>query len=637
MIHKSGLKKVADTYLDFDGEPLKLVEAAYTIAQNQQQVRNNQYQRDWQNYQGWIDMTRRNPDQANVFVPKPFVIIETKVPRNVRNVVGMRPYIPFESAREEYRYQSQLMQIVLDELLYRGGMYSKYNDSAKIKTLYGTSFIEILPYYDQVNQKVLIGDAFGQPTLVDNPVFRLRFRIRVYAPWEVYVDPYAINLEEKDACRYVVKLELVSRRQLIKLSEKGAYQDFDVEQLRSVHAGDSQDKAKHWGLSMLADLGIPLPDGDDDMGLLMRYESPERYIDIWNGLVVLRDIANPYKHGKINLSRHKHTSDAHTQNSFWGIGEMKPNEVLFAMNNDTWNMTLNSHQLHNQPTIYYRKDSVHPDAIVRTAGNRVQIECGNDRPISDSIEDAPIHGLPRDHYMIPHELERMIDMTSGIYDMQRGEAPIKESTASEAAMRREAGDIRLELEIRNSEAFLADLGDKALSHIDQFATIEDKIEILGMQPAMMLEYSNPTDLPGGYNYRFKGSMRAANLLIKQRNLKELSQILLNVPNLLPGEYLKLILQIHDFDEAEISRMVIPDQVMWQMQQQAAAQQAQAEFEENERQRAHERDIAEIKRKQAEQKRIGYRKSGVTGRQGGKYKENNPVQTAESQAREGIRT
>lgn len=628
-------------YLDFDGEPLKLVEAAFTMAQNQQQVRNNQCQRDWQNFNGWIDMTKRNPDQANVFVPKPFIIVETKVPRNVRSVVGMRPYIPFESAREEYRHQSQLMQTMLDELLYRGGMYSKYNDAAKIKTLYGTSFVEALPYYDQVIQKAVVLDDYGQPTITENEVFRLRLRLRVYAPWEIYVDPYASNLEDKDGCRFVVKIELVSRRQLIALGQKGAYPDLDVELLSSVHAADSQDKAKHWGFAMLADMGIPLPEGDDDMGVLMRYESSEaggnRYIDIWNGLVVLRDIENPYKHGKINLSRHKHTSDAHPQNSFWGMGEMKPNEILFAMNNDTWNMTLNSHQLHNQPTTYYRKDAVHPDALVRTAGNRVAIDASNDRPISDSIEDAPMHPLPRDHYMIPHELERMIDMTSGIYDMQRGESPVKQSTASEAAMRREAGDIRLELEIRNSEAFLADLGDKCLSHIDQFATIEDKIEILGQQAAMQLEYGNPNDLPGGYNYRFKGSARAANLLMKQRNLKELSQITLEHPNVMPGAYLEYIYEQFEVPQSDIKRFVIPDQIMMQMQQQQQQQEAQREIEENERQREHERDIAEIKRKQAQQKQKGSRRKTVTGRQGGRYKENTAVQTAQSQAQEGIRT
>lgn len=627
---------MGNAHLDFDGEPLKLVEDAFTMAQSQQQVRNNQYQRDWQNFMGWVDMTKRNPDQANVFVPKPFIIVETKVPRNVRSVVGMRPYIPFESSRDEYRYQSQLMQTMLDELLYRGGMYSKYNDAAKIKTLYGTSFVEAIPHYDQVIQKMVVPDEYGQPTITEEVVYRLRLRLRVYAPWEIYADPYALNLEEKDACRFVVKIELVSRRQLIRLAQQGAYPDLDVELLSSVHASDSQDKAKHWGFAMLANLGIPLPEGDDDMGVLMRYESPERYIDIWNGLIPLRDIDNPYKHSKINLSRHKHTSDAHPQNSFWGMGEMKPNEILFAMNNDAWNMTLNSHQLHNQPTTYYRKDAVHPDALVRTAGNRIAIDAANDRPISDSIEDAPMHPLPRDHYMIPHELERMIDMTSGIYDMQRGESPVKQSTASEAAMRREAGDIRLELEIRNSEAFLADLGDKCLSHIDQFSTIEDKVEILGQEAAMHLEYANPNDIPGGYNYRFKGSARASNQLTKQRNIKELSQILLNVPNILPGEFSKLILQIHDFDESEINRIIIPDQVMQQMQQQQAQQEAQMEYEENERQRAHERDIAEIKRKQSEQKNTGSRRKTVTGRQGGRYKENNATQTAEGQAREGIR-
>jgi len=555
----------------------------------------------------------------------------------VRSVVGHRPYIPFESSRYEFRDQSELMQTYLDTQLFHAGMFNRYNDSAKIKTVYGTSFIEPLPVLVPTIERSIQPDMYGQPTLVESQTLQLRLKLRVLAPWEVYVDPYATNLEEKDGCRFVVKLVLTSRREIIRLAEMGAYPNLDIDELRKVQGGDAQDRAKHWGFSMLSDMGIPIPENDDDIGIVQRYESDTRYIDVWNGLHVLRAIDNPFKHGLINLSRHKHTSDPHPQNAFWGIGECKPNEVLFAMTNDIWNMTLTSHMIHNQPTIYYRKNAVHPDALVRTAGNRVAIDAGHERPISDSIMDAPINALPRDHYMIPTALERMQDMTSGIYDMQRGEMPIKESTASEAAMRREAGDIRLELEIRNSEAFLADLGNKCLSHVDQFSTMADKIELLGQEGAARLMYSNPHDLPGGFNFTFKGSDRAANILIKQRNLKELTPMLLQIPNVLPGGLAQLLLETHEIPQADIRKFVIPDEIMQQIQQQQQQQQMAYEREQEERQYAHEEKVAQIKRRQTDMKRAATKNRSRGGQPGGKYKVNTTLQTAESQAREGIRT
>ncbi len=354
-------------------------------------------------------------------------------------------------------------------------------------------------------------------------------------------------------------------------------------------------------------------------------------------MVVLRDIDNPYKHGLINLSRHKHTSDPHPQNSFWGIGECKPNEVLFAMLNDVWNMTLTSHQMHNQPTTYFRKDAVHPDALVRTAGNRVAIDVSNERPISDAVMDAPVNPLPRDHYVIPTELGRMIDMTSAIYDMQRGEAPVKQSTASEAAMRREAGDIRLELEIRNSEHFLADVGNKCLSHIEQFATMQDYIEILGEDRAAELVFRNPKDLPGGFNYRFKGSDRAANILIKQRNLKELTPMLLQIPNILPGALAKMLLEAHELSQKDIEKIVVPDEVMQQIQQQQAQQQMEFELAKQERQFEHEEKVAKIRRTQTDMKRAATKAKAKGGQPGGRFEEHSTVQVSQEQAQEGIRT
>lgn len=604
------------SYLDFDGEPLKLVEDAWSTANDSQTVRNNQYQREWQLYHGWLDMAKRNPDLPNVFVPKIFNIIEIVTPRNVKHSIGIRPFIPFESYRKEFRDQSEMLSEAIDELLFRANFYNHYHDNAKIKTTFGTGFLENIPVYQEVMQKHIVVDDFGnqvfdvtgQPAIQEVPVQSLRFRVRTLAPWEVYVDPFATGLEEADQCRYVVKLQLVSPRQIVRLAERGAYPGIDpeelVEQLTKAKESGTAEVMNHWGMTMLTDMGLSMPANMDDMGVLMRYESPERYIDVYNGLVVLRDIDNPYKHKLINLSRHKHRNDPHTQNQFWGIGEVKPNEILQNMLNDLWNMSLTSHQIHNQPITYFKKDAVHPDALVRTAGNRVELDISGERSIQDTVSDAPITPLPTDHYAMPSAVERMMDITSAIYDAQRGEASPRRATASEYALRREAGDIRLELEIRNSETFLADIGVKALSHFDQFAKFSDKAEILGMDRALTLEYSNPNDLPGGFNFIFKGSDRAANSLIKQKNWKEILPLILQIPNAKLGKIAHLFMQAFEIPQREIDEALWTDEELAAIQQQQMQQQLALQDIQETKQRRHELNIAQQKKAQQGQKSGG---------------------------------
>ena len=233
---------------------------------------------------------------------------------------------------------------MFDWYLDKGGFFEKMVSGRKICRLYGTSFMEALPYRELVWEKVLVpeivmGQIVGQ-TIQERQVDRLRFRIQELAPWEVYVDPFATNLEEKGGCHYVVKLLLTRKSQIIDMAERGMYPGLNIEELEQNEGSKSATTGDHWGLQMVADLGITSQNIDEGVGVLMRFESEDRYIDLWNGRVVLRDIPNPFKYGMINLSRQINTMEAHSQNKFWGIGESKPNEILQHMLNDSWNLTL---------------------------------------------------------------------------------------------------------------------------------------------------------------------------------------------------------------------------------------------------------------------------------------------------------
>ncbi len=568
-------------FVDFDGNALKLVQDAYDLAKDGQSTRNSQYLKDYKLYSGYPDPIDRDPDAPQVFIPKIFSNVEIKAARDTKLLFGTRPYIPFEARRKEFRLVSQVQTEVLDELLDRGGFFDRGLIATKLKNLYGTSFLECIPYFETITQKQLVPEmVFGRPTggvqMVESQVPRLRFRLTAFAPWEIYVDPAATGLEEMGACRFVIKIQVVSRRGIIKLAQAGGYPNIDVEKLMKNPGQVSSQGDKNWGKVMLNEIGLSSTMEDEDLGILMRYESEERYIDVWNGNIELRAIDNPYNHKLINLSRFPHVYDAHNQNKFWGIGEAKPNEILQHMLNDLMNMTLRNHEQMNQGMIYYREDAVDPNALVRTAGNRIAVDASNDRPISDSIFESPGNPLPRDHYALPEMIERTMDLTAGVFDIQRGESAQKQTTATESALRKESGDARHEVNIRVGEhVFLKDIGKKSLSHIDQFGTMDDIVEIVGAERAMQMIWANPSDLPGGYNFTFKGSDRVTNVLIKQRNWRELLPILLQIPNILPGKLAEKILQVFEIDDADTREMLMSDEQVMLLQMMQAEAEAKA--------------------------------------------------------------
>lgn len=559
---------------DFDGEPLKLVQDSYELSRQHQDARNAQYDRDYKLYQSFIDMTGRDPDRANISIPKIHSIIETKTASEVRALLSAAPFIPLRARRDEFESAAKIQTDILDGYLTKANFYPKMVNGVRIKITYGTSFMEAVPYYDMVTQKQIVPDEiYGMQVgvrLEEFKVPRFRLKVKTWAPWEIYVDPYAIGLEEKGDCRFIIKMQLSSKKQIVELAKTGAYPELDIEKFEQ-ETGDLSD---HKGLQILADIGLSQFNASGDQGVILRYESEDRYIDVWNGRFILRSIENPFKHGMINLSRFLHTQDAHTQNQFWGQGEAKSNEVLQSMLNDLYNMTINNHEMMNQGVIYYKKDSVSPDALVRTSGNRVAVNIENDRPIRDAIYESFGQSLPGDHYNLPSIIERMMDLNSSSFPPNRGEESGGRKTLGEAAMLKETGSIGGELSVKLGEQiFMSDFGSKCLSHIDQFAAHDDLVEEVGLERAAELATANPNDLPGGFNFEFKGSDRLANAMIKQRNLRELAPILLQIPNVLQGQLAKMILEAHDVSEREINELILPDEMMIQLQM-AVAQQDQ---------------------------------------------------------------
>jgi hypothetical protein len=143
------------TPIDFDGDALKLFEAAWDASFGYQGPRDSQFNRDYQNFHAFLDMSERNPGRSNVTIPKIRSIIMTKGPQEIKAAIGRRPYIPFDSLREEYSALASLSSKMLDQMLYVSGFFNEFVLCDLMKITYGTAFMECVPYFKTEWRKVI--------------------------------------------------------------------------------------------------------------------------------------------------------------------------------------------------------------------------------------------------------------------------------------------------------------------------------------------------------------------------------------------------------------------------------------------------------------------------------------------------
>lgn len=562
--------------LDFDStDGVKLVQNAYQNCDDFMTPRLTQYQRDIDLYNAYLDMTNRDSTLPQIALPKMFTICETKAPRDTKALFGRRPVLSWTSNRKEFKPISKIQVVYTDDLLSKARQYVHGSLLIKMKMLYGTAYQNVIPYYEKVIEKSLTIDPRLGIVPQQKEAYRLRLKIETWAPWEVYVDPAATSLEEPGSCRYIIKIQMTTKSAIKALHAKGAYPVLDLDKLEQpavTNLSSGRYMSQHWGVKMLKDFGLNFPDDDNDLGILLRYESPDRYIDLWNGDVVLRDDDNPYNMKKINLSRIIHTQAPHTANQFHGIGEAKPNEVLISMLNDTQSLTFGSHGLINQPVVFFRKSALDVDDLIWGMGQRIPISSQSDRPISDDIQVSSGESLPKEHYLLKQSLEGDIQDTSGLHNVNQGkELEGGTGTATEVSILKETGDDRQEGSIKLGELmFLADYTTKVTSIIEQFSSFEDIAECCGEQDALKVYTANPEDMPGGYNNTFKGSDYVSNILVKQRNFKEVLPFILQAPAAKVDSITRKLLELHQFDDDEIAELMYTEEEMALLYQQQAA-------------------------------------------------------------------
>lgn len=567
-------------YIDYDSKnAVALVRRASDLAKEVQETRNRICLRMDMLYNGVAPKITRSPRRFNHFMPKPYQTIENLVPRYISAMHGTRPYLPIEAKnKEQFAYLADLQSEVYDWLLQKANFLAKRVLQNKISVVQGIGYMSAEPYFADVEERYF--DPRSQQ-IVTKQVKRLRSRLRVWAPWEILHHPRAIGLEEKGMCKFAIKIRLASRREIIAMYEENpaGFPGCDTDKLYRRQHGASQEKSEHAGLSMLRYVGLPVPETDEDDDIYISYESEDRYIDILGGDVVIRDTtSNPMPHGLINLSREIHTVKPHTQDQMVGYGALKPAEALFYLRNDQVNTALDAAAAQTQFRVYHDHKQV-ADRFTTLPNAQIQIERDDGRPITDHFFESKGGSLDRDFYRQPEYTDRETDRTTGVNDTMTGDQPDKKTTATRDMMRREAGNVRLEMGVVESETFLNDFTYKFVEVIGSSLTIADVVEILGPQKAMQMYLPTqagpeltviPRRIPGGAAVNFKGRDKLGEEVLKQEMVRATAETIMGFPTTRPDEYEKIFMEREGYSKDEIERTVMSqdEMIMRQMRMQA---------------------------------------------------------------------
>lgn len=563
--------------IDLDSkDAFKLFQHTWDLAKDKQNAKNEKYLLAYQNYCSYMDMTNRDPYRSNLYFPKTYSTIETITPRLGKALFGSQPYMPIEAFREdEFSDNARAIQDALDQYLYRAKFEIKGRLALKMAALFGTSYLEPIPTRVMVEEKqvvpIIIGGVQVDQQVIDVQIPRFRFQIKLKAPWQVYPDPRATI--ETESLRFSIDIEVVSKKFIKEMIERGTFNEIDMERLTT----SSGDPEKEWALKMLSGVGIMQPKTNDDMGVLSRLSMRDRVIYMWNGVDVLKDGPNPYKHGRINYVRFIDILDPLLQNSFHGRGIDKGFLMLADALNETWELTFDNHHLMNQGAWAYRDGVVEASHLVAVGGVRIKVAANHVGPLEEAVKAMSTPGLPRDHYMIPEVIEKWMDKSSGVFDLQRGEQAEGDPTATEISYLQQFGDMRSEEKVKILEIMgMAEFADLCMYHIDQFAGFDDLYDVIG-ERALILSglTANAHKLPGGFDYKFKGSSSIIDDFKKSAEWERTHKMIAQSPFARPAEIERETLRKHQYSDAEIDKLILTDPEIQQMfQNQALAQEAE---------------------------------------------------------------
>ena len=487
------------------------------------------------------------PWQSNIWVPYSFSTVETLAPRMLAN----RPQIdvmPREAADEQYAdIQSKLIDFEWEAMNADDIM----EGAVKSQLMYGTAIVKVYWKTDkaQVVKKEQVDETFPELGTVEEEVEETIFdgpEIELVDLYDFFWDPRAIDME---SARWVAHRTYQTFDHLEELQKQGVYKNVALLKDATLVSGDDE-KASRRGT-----LGVAMPDelASKNEGKnvieLIEYWEDEKVITVANRGIVIRDEANPYRHGKKPFVR---IVDQSVPHEFLGIGELEPIETLQYELNDRRNQRMDNITLVlNRMWKVKNGANVDEDELVSDAGGVVHTDN------MDGIEALQMPDVTSSSYNEETLIKGDIQQTTGVSDFTRGvgSESLGNDTATGISLIQEAGNARFKLKIRNLEAGIEEIGRMMVSLNEQFLTEEKSIRVLGDEG---IEWTTikPDDMRGNFDVMVQsGSTLPSNEAVERKQTMEMFQIFAGDPEVDQRELKRMVLDT--FGIKNIDKLLTP--------------------------------------------------------------------------------
>jgi hypothetical protein len=427
----------------------------------------------WKRYYGLYRSRAKPQDdetRANIFVPEVFTAIETLTPRLVSNFLNSsKPAIRVFGREESDMANAVSAEKLLAYQFEKMEMPLKLISFYKQALLYGTSVGKV--YWDYRVRKGRNGEDV---VVYDDPAFE------VLDVFDFYIDPGATGIDD---ARYCIHRKFLSWEDLKKRESDGIYRN--VEKLKncggyveSASVGDREP----------GDSSDPLEERTFE---ILEYWEDDRVVTVGERSVILRDVPNPFDHGKKPFVQMVFVP---VPFEFYGIGVIEPIEGLQMELNTKRNQRLdNVNMVINRMWLLQRGAMDDLRQLYSRPGGVIVVNDIN------GLQPLPSPDVTSSSYNEEEKIKSDIQNTSGISDYIRGMISSDKQTATEVRIKSEQGANRFDFNFK----LMAEMGLKRIASLviqlnQQFVESDRTIRIIGEKGADFRKIT-PAEIQGNFD------------------------------------------------------------------------------------------------------------------------------------------
>src|SRR6185369_7451104 len=433
---------------------------------------------------------------SKVFNPIVWSFIETIITR----MLAKTPTIAYKPREYDDTVNSQIFTDLFTYWFDKCNIYPKVVQWVKNCLIYGTSVAKV-DWYTSPPRNVAsyVFDVDGTPQVDKQGNFVTQSvpvtdyddpRLAPVNIYDFFIDPQATTIED---AKWVIHQYWASIKDLEAENAKAdslgkkVYNKYSIDQMKR----EKRQNISEYEVRRKEATGLDSTTADDktvDRCLIWEMWEDDHLTVIADGMTILRDVDNPYWHGKKPFI---HLVDSIVPHEFWGKGEIEPVEKLLHALNTTQNQRITNINRILSP-MWKAKTSVDDDELNFIDNGIIHV---NDMQDAEMVE---YQDVTTKAYQEAEAIKNDMQRTLGVTDLVQGlDTPAQ--TAQEVEIKTAQANALFAHKVKLFEEMaLKQVGEMVYQLYQQYITKERVVRIVGRAGEQYIKIA-PQDIVGEYD------------------------------------------------------------------------------------------------------------------------------------------